>query len=171
MREDVAHRGLEGTLARSWFVDSSLTLRMTRRTARSRPQEGLSTPGQGQGEGPDDSKSERSEDEDGVGRGRSERSERSSSCGWTPRRLRPALRLRKRPFDSAQGPEMAIWGRGRPFGSAQGPERTLRGQRNYLKGFILAFADQTVYLHIVYYFGKLISGRHKGPGFGIFIMR
>ena len=67
---------------------------MTGRTSRSRPQEDLSTPGQGQGEGPDDSMSERSEDVAGVGRGRSERSERSSSCGWTPRRLRPALRLR-----------------------------------------------------------------------------
>ena len=151
---------------------------MTGRAARSRPQEDLSTPGQGQGEGPDDSESERSEDEDGVGRGRSERSERSSSCGWTPRRhpaalrLRSgagknaqgpgmALRLRNRPFGSAQGPRMAIWGRGWPFGSAQGPERALRGRRNYLKGFILAFADQTVYLHIVYYFGKLISGRHR----------
>ena len=32
----------------------------------------------------------------------------------------------KRPFDSAQGPGMAIWGLGWPFGSAQGPERTLR---------------------------------------------
>ena len=134
--------------------DPSLTFRMTRMPARSRPQEDLSTPGQGQGEGPDDSKSERSDDDAGVGRGRSERSERSSSCGRTPRRLRPALRLRSGAGKDAQGPGMAIWGR-----------------RYYLKGFILALADQTVYLHIVYYFGKLISGRHKGSGFGIFIMR
>ena len=77
---------------------------MTVRTSRSWPQEDLSTHGQGQGEGPDDSKSERSEDDAGVGRGRSERSERSSSCGRTPRRLQPALRLRSGTGNGAQGP-------------------------------------------------------------------
>ena len=63
---------------------------------------------QGQGEGPDDSKSERSEGDDGVGRGRSERSERSSSCGRTPRRQLPALRLRSGTGNGDLGPGMAL---------------------------------------------------------------
>ena len=33
-----------------------------------------------------------------------------------------------RPFDSAQGPGMAIWGREWPFGSAQGPGMAIWGR-------------------------------------------
>ena len=39
-----------------------------------------------------------------------------------------------RPFGSAQGPEMALRGRGWPFGSAQGPGMAILGQRNNIRG-------------------------------------
>ena len=69
----------------------------------SQPLEDLSTPGQGQGEGPGDSESERSEDDDGVGRGRSERSERSSYRGWTPRDAPSAALTMRRITDREHG--------------------------------------------------------------------
>ena len=89
-----------------WIVICSVVL-------GSQPLEDLSTPGQGQGEGPGDSESERSEDDDGVGRGRSERSERSSDRGWTPRDGPPAALTMRRITDRERGdvPYMRLGGR------------------------------------------------------------